>query len=88
MSPAQAPEENIVTCGCYLDQACADPTNRCNCDSNDSGVWRKDEGYLTYKDDLPVTQFCAGDTGTISTVYSSQKVTIETGCNSVAIDRQ
>ena len=56
-------DPNSVTCGCYADRACADPEKRCNCDSNDIGVWRADEGYLTNKDDLPVTKFQAGDTG-------------------------
>ena len=57
------PDRDSVTCACYETQTCADPTKRCNCDSNDRDVWRADEGFLTFKDDLPVTKFQAGDTG-------------------------
>ncbi|CAG5122853.1 unnamed protein product, partial [Candidula unifasciata] len=49
-------------CACGMNHTCADPTFLCNCDSNDE-VWRKDDGYLTYKEDLPVYSFVAGDTG-------------------------
>ena len=33
----------------------------CNCNMNDY-TWRADEGYLTDKSDLPVTEMTAGDT--------------------------
>ena len=32
-------------------------------------VWRQDDGYLQYKDDLPVKEFRAGDTGQIVMIY-------------------
>ena len=52
-------------CECGLTQTCdSDEANirMCNCNLNDN-VWRKDEGYWTDADDLPVTQLCFGDTG-------------------------
>ena len=49
-------------CACGMTHSCVDPTVPCNCDMNDD-VWREDSGYLTYKDDLPVLVFVAGDTG-------------------------
>ncbi|XP_067679122.1 A disintegrin and metalloproteinase with thrombospondin motifs adt-1-like isoform X3 [Haliotis asinina] len=54
------PGSDMCTCG--MTQSCADPTLKCNCDINDD-VWREDSGYLSYKPDLPVTEFLAGDTG-------------------------
>ncbi|XP_078689436.1 neurexin-4-like isoform X2 [Branchiostoma floridae x Branchiostoma belcheri] len=35
---------------------------RCNCDANDR-TWREDSGFLSNKNDLPVTQLRFGDTG-------------------------
>ena len=35
---------------------------RCNCDKNDY-VWRYDEGYITDKQRLPLTEVRLGDTG-------------------------
>ena len=35
---------------------------RCNCDKNDF-VWRYDEGYITDKQRLPLTEVRLGDTG-------------------------
>ena len=49
-------------CACGETGTCVNPDTKCNCDANDD-VMRKDEGYLEYKLDLPVTQFLAGDTG-------------------------
>ena len=49
-------------CKCGMTNSCANTTMACNCDTNDN-VWREDSGYLTYKDDLPVVEFIAGDTG-------------------------
>lgn len=49
-------------CACGADNSCDDPANYCNCDSNDD-VLREDDGFITNKNDLPVTMFCAGDTG-------------------------
>ncbi|XP_071117872.1 A disintegrin and metalloproteinase with thrombospondin motifs adt-1-like isoform X3 [Haliotis cracherodii] len=54
------PGSGMCTCG--MTQSCADPTLACNCDMNDD-VWREDSGYLSYRPDLPVTEFIAGDTG-------------------------
>ena len=44
----------VGTTGCY------DPSKRCNCDVNDS-EWRKDDGLLTDKTNLPVTEMRFGD---------------------------
>ena len=49
-------------CACGMTNTCADPSRRCNCDS-EGGVWREDSGLLTYKSDLPVSQLRFGDTG-------------------------
>ena len=52
-------------CACGMTQSCGPAGHTCNCDMND-GVWRTDEGYLTDKDSLPVTQLNFGDTGGIA----------------------
>ncbi|XP_078609540.1 contactin-associated protein-like 5 isoform X1 [Branchiostoma floridae x Branchiostoma japonicum] len=46
-------------CACGQAGTCS---NRCNCDTNDR-TWREDSGFLSHKDDLPVTQLRFGDTG-------------------------
>ena len=56
-------------CGCGQIGNCANSSAACNCDINDA-VWRSDEGYLKYKDDLPITEFRAGDTGIGFTYFS------------------
>ncbi|XP_074623859.1 contactin-associated protein 1-like [Acropora palmata] len=48
-------------CGVTLPNSCAG-NNGCNCDINDN-KWRKDEGLLKEKSDLPVLQLRFGDTG-------------------------
>lgn len=57
----------VDVCGCRMDDSCAAPpdataASRCNCDVNDQ-AWRRDEGFLTKKEDLPVSMILAGDTG-------------------------
>ena len=49
-------------CGCKVTDSCDDPSLRCNCDLNDQ-TWRKDDGYIEVKKDLPISMFLAGDTG-------------------------
>ena len=53
-------------CACFANRSCGDNTTvedlKCNCDANDAN-WREDAGFLSFKDDLPVTAFVAGDTG-------------------------
>ena len=58
-----APHDSDV-CACGVTHSCAGGITalRCNCDKNDN-IWREDSGYITYKPDLPITHFCAGDTG-------------------------
>ncbi|KAI8498143.1 hypothetical protein Bbelb_240870 [Branchiostoma belcheri] len=46
-------------CACGLTGSCS---GRCYCDTNDE-TWREDSGFLSYKNDLPVTQLRFGDTG-------------------------
>ncbi|XP_078614120.1 contactin-associated protein-like 5 [Branchiostoma floridae x Branchiostoma japonicum] len=46
---------------CACGQAGTCP-GRCNCAVNNS-TWREDSGFLSHKDDLPVTQLRFGDTG-------------------------
>lgn len=52
---------NICACGVNEQRTCADPSDKCNCNAND-GVWRSDQGFLTWKFDLPVTELRFGDT--------------------------
>ncbi|KAL8625610.1 hypothetical protein ACOMHN_043885 [Nucella lapillus] len=49
-------------CACGMTGNCSRIDDLCNCDANDD-TWRSDEGFLTFKEDLPVTAFVAGDTG-------------------------
>ncbi|XP_065922172.1 A disintegrin and metalloproteinase with thrombospondin motifs adt-1 isoform X3 [Magallana gigas] len=49
-------------CACGDTGTCTNKSLSCNCDSNDF-EWRSDEGFVTYKDDLPILAFRAGDTG-------------------------
>jgi len=51
-----------VMCECGERGSCGASGRLCYCDANDH-VWRSDEGYITYKPDLPVKAFCGGDTG-------------------------
>ncbi|XP_066267405.1 contactin-associated protein-like 5 [Branchiostoma lanceolatum] len=46
-------------CACGQSGTCS---GRCNCEANDY-TWREDSGFLSHKDDLPVTQLRFGDTG-------------------------
>ena len=45
-----------------MDNSCATSGRLCNCDANDS-TWRFDEGYITDKQRLPLTEVRLGDTG-------------------------
>ena len=54
--------DEYMVCACWETRTCAKPDERCNCDTNDE-TRRMDAGDLTYKPDLPVKQFRAGDTG-------------------------
>ena len=49
-------------CACGMTNSCYKADTVCECDANDD-VMREDSGYLTYKDDLPIVKFQAGDTG-------------------------
>ena len=49
-------------CTCGMNNSCAKPHRRCNCDKNDH-VWREDSGLLTNKTQLPVIELRFGDTG-------------------------
>ena len=58
---------DLQGCECSLSGGCGDADNLdafalCNCDLNDN-VNRTDSGYIKYKPDLPISAFCAGDTG-------------------------
>ncbi|XP_019639329.1 PREDICTED: contactin-associated protein-like 2 [Branchiostoma belcheri] len=48
-------------CACGVEGTCDKGQTKCNCDNNDT-AWRGDEGFLTHKPDLPVTQLRFGDT--------------------------
>ncbi|XP_074643886.1 contactin-associated protein like 5-3-like [Tubulanus polymorphus] len=54
-------EHDSGMCACGMNSTCFDKKKKCNCDSNDDR-WHEDQGYLTFKDDLPITTFRAGDT--------------------------
>ncbi|XP_041359749.1 SCO-spondin-like isoform X3 [Gigantopelta aegis] len=60
-------------CQCGMTNSCVNTTMTCNCDTNDN-VWREDSGFLTYKDDLPVVEFIAGDTGDDGTEAGYYKI--------------
>jgi len=68
--------DKFMECSCWKTRSCAKPEERCNCDANDN-TWRVDEGYLSYKPDLPVSFFRAGDTGRwlcqVSSVFAYMK---------------
>ena len=50
-----------VLCQCGLDQTCIDPSKKCNCDSILFDIsHRIDEGYITDKNILPVSQLNFG----------------------------
>ena len=51
-----------TNCACGMSDSCAVPKLKCNCDANDE-VLREDVGHVSYKPDLPITMFLAGDTG-------------------------
>jgi len=53
---------STVMCSCGETDSCGETGLRCFCDKNDN-EWRSDEGYITNRPDLPVKEFCAGDTG-------------------------
>ena len=45
-----------------MTQSCVPPSALCNCDKNDD-VWRYDNGLVTEKKRLPLTEVRIGDTG-------------------------
>ena len=53
---------NSGKCACGMTNSCAGGSTNCNCDANNA-VWRKDSGYLTDKNTLPVSELRFGDTG-------------------------
>ncbi|KAM7435477.1 hypothetical protein ABFA07_014593 [Porites harrisoni] len=55
-------------CACGMTNSCANPSDPCNCDSNDS-VWREDSGLLTDKTKLPVVQLSFQDVGSSEKGY-------------------
>ena len=52
-------------CACGMTQSCGRASYTCNSNIND-GLLRTDEGYLTDKDSLSVTNLNFGDTGSSS----------------------
>ncbi|XP_031553550.1 peroxidasin homolog [Actinia tenebrosa] len=52
----------VKKCACGLTDTCANKGGLCNCDANDD-VWREDDGLLTDKSHLPVSQLRFGETG-------------------------
>ena len=53
-------------CSCGMTNSCAGG-KKCNCYKNDR-VWRKDSGYLTDKNTLPVSELRFGDTTVLNGV--------------------
>ena len=49
-------------CACGMTGTCVSPTLECNCDKN-TAEWLADEGFLTDKGTLPISQINFGDTG-------------------------
>ena len=62
-------------CACGMNNSCADPRYRCNCDKNDS-VWREDSGLLTDKTKLLVKQLRFGDTVHDTTLWKTLRVMV------------
>ena len=62
-------------CVCGMNNSCADPSYRCNCDKNDS-VWREDSGLLTDKTKLLVKQLRFGDTVHDTTLWKTLRVMV------------
>ena len=54
---------NAVLSKSFFADSCFDPQKKCNCDQNDDPNERSDEGFLTNKNHLPVTELQFGDTG-------------------------
>ena len=54
---------NGVGCACGITSTCRNNAYKCNCDANLAGVWLRDEGYVTDKNVLPLTEIRLGDTG-------------------------
>ncbi|XP_039220079.1 contactin-associated protein-like 2, partial [Crotalus tigris] len=52
----------IQKCACGIERNCTDSKYNCNCDA-DSKHERKDAGFLSYKDHLPISQVVVGDIG-------------------------
>ncbi|XP_075442861.1 contactin-associated protein-like 2 isoform X1 [Ascaphus truei] len=63
----------IQKCACGIERNCSDSKFYCNCDA-DHRQWRKDAGFLSYKDHLPVSQVVVGDTYRSS---SEAKLTVD-----------
>ena len=55
-------------CACGMTNSCANPSDACNCDSNDN-VWREDSGLLTDKTKLPVVQLTFWDVSSYEKGY-------------------
>ncbi len=53
---------NGTGCACGISGTCAKPQQKCNCDVN-SSRWYRDEGFVTKREDLPITAINVGDTG-------------------------
>lgn len=58
------PDAPMGMCACGLNDSCVEPGIKCNCDmKEDSDEFQQDDGYITNKDHLPMSAFCAGETG-------------------------
>ena len=54
-------------CSCGITGSCESSVFRCNCDYNIESRWLNDEGFVSLKDDLPLTGIAIGDTGLTNT---------------------
>ena len=52
-------EEKSHFCQCGINNTCIEPRLPCNCDAN-LPTWQADEGIITEKDILPITEFAYG----------------------------
>uniref|UniRef100_A0AAR2LKQ4 Contactin associated protein-like 5a n=1 Tax=Pygocentrus nattereri TaxID=42514 RepID=A0AAR2LKQ4_PYGNA len=61
----------VQQCACSLEENCIDLNYFCNCDA-DRDSWENDTGFLSYKEDLPVSGIAIGDTSRLNSeaVYS------------------
>ncbi len=57
------PTDGSGGCACGITNSCHNSATKCNCDANHGTLTLTDEGYMTDKSVLPITQVRFGDNG-------------------------